>query len=116
MALNHWIRTSGAFDGVVDVDQVLRDPSHPTRLLPAYDSGDHLHPNTTVDGLSRTRSICACFANAELPATRPWVPDRRTSSVLVPAAVEGLFQAHRVAGPRVGEPGIQQRSLIHAGL
>jgi len=46
VALNHWIRTSGAFDGIVDVDQVLRDPSHPTRLLPAYDSGDHLHPNT----------------------------------------------------------------------
>jgi lysophospholipase L1-like esterase len=45
VALNHWIRTSGEFDGVVDVDQVLRDPSHPTRLLPAYDSGDHLHPN-----------------------------------------------------------------------
>jgi lysophospholipase L1-like esterase len=46
VALNHWIRTSGEFDGVVDVDQVLRDPSHPTRLLPLYDSGDHLHPNT----------------------------------------------------------------------
>jgi lysophospholipase L1-like esterase len=45
VALNHWIRTSGEFDGVVDVDQVLRDPSHPTQLLPAYDSGDHLHPN-----------------------------------------------------------------------
>jgi lysophospholipase L1-like esterase len=43
--LNHWIRTSGEFDGVVDVDRVLRDPSHPTRLLPIYDSGDHLHPN-----------------------------------------------------------------------
>jgi lysophospholipase L1-like esterase len=46
VALNQWIRTSGAFDGVVDADQVLRDPSQPTRLLPAYDSGDHLHPNT----------------------------------------------------------------------
>jgi lysophospholipase L1-like esterase len=45
VALNHWIRTSGEFDGVIDVDQVLRDPSHPTRLLPLYDSGDHLHPN-----------------------------------------------------------------------
>jgi lysophospholipase L1-like esterase len=43
--LNHWIRTSGEFDGVIDVDLVLRDPGHPTRLLPAYDSGDHLHPN-----------------------------------------------------------------------
>jgi lysophospholipase L1-like esterase len=45
VALNDWIRTSGEFDGVVDVDHVLRDPSHPTRLLPIYDSGDHLHPN-----------------------------------------------------------------------
>ncbi len=43
--VNDWIRTSGEFDGVVDLDQVLRDPSHPTRLLPSYDSGDHLHPN-----------------------------------------------------------------------
>jgi lysophospholipase L1-like esterase len=47
VALNRWNRTSGEFDGVVDVDRVLRDPSHPTRLLPLYDSGDHLHPNAT---------------------------------------------------------------------
>lgn len=45
VALNHWIRTSGAFDHVIDVDRVLRDPSQPDKLLPAYDSGDHLHPN-----------------------------------------------------------------------
>jgi lysophospholipase L1-like esterase len=45
-ALNEWIRTSGVFDGVVDADKVLRDPAQPTRLLLAYDSGDHLHPNT----------------------------------------------------------------------
>jgi lysophospholipase L1-like esterase len=44
--LNQWLRTSGEFDAVIDVDRVLRDPTHPTRLLPAYDSGDHLHPNT----------------------------------------------------------------------
>lgn len=43
--VNSWILTSGEFDAVVDLDQVLRDPDHPTRLLPAYDSGDHLHPN-----------------------------------------------------------------------
>jgi lysophospholipase L1-like esterase len=43
--VNEWIRTSGEFDGVVDLDEVLRDPSHPERLLPNYDSGDHLHPN-----------------------------------------------------------------------
>ena len=45
-ALNQWIRTSGVFDGVVDADKALRDPAQPTRLLLAYDSGDHLHPNT----------------------------------------------------------------------
>ncbi|WP_332847873.1 SGNH/GDSL hydrolase family protein [Massilia sp. S19_KUP03_FR1] len=44
MAVNHWLRTAGAFDAVVDFDAVLRDPGHPARLLPAYDSGDHLHP------------------------------------------------------------------------
>jgi len=55
-ALNQWIRTSGAFDGVVDADLVLRDPSQPTRLLPAYDSGDHLHPNT-AGGVAVANSI-----------------------------------------------------------
>jgi len=44
-AINKWIRTSGAFDGVIDFDQAVRDPADPLRLLPAYDSGDHLHPN-----------------------------------------------------------------------
>jgi lysophospholipase L1-like esterase len=43
--VNDWIRSSGEFDGVVDLDAAVRDPSHPTQLLPAYDSGDHLHPN-----------------------------------------------------------------------
>lgn len=41
--VNAWIRSSHEFDGIVDLDAVLRDPSHPARLLPSYDSGDHLH-------------------------------------------------------------------------
>ena len=41
----HWIRTSGAFDAVIDFERVMRDPERPDRLLPAFDSGDHLHPN-----------------------------------------------------------------------
>jgi lysophospholipase L1-like esterase len=44
-AINEFVRTSGTFDDVIDFDKVTRDPSHPTQLLPAYDSGDHLHPN-----------------------------------------------------------------------
>ncbi|GAB3409081.1 SGNH/GDSL hydrolase family protein [Massilia agilis] len=43
--INTWIRATDEFDGVIDFDQVLRDPAHGARLLPAYDSGDHLNPN-----------------------------------------------------------------------
>lgn len=43
-AVNEWIRTSGAFDGVIDFDAATRDPKRPAHILSAYDSGDHLHP------------------------------------------------------------------------
>jgi lysophospholipase L1-like esterase len=42
--VNQFIRTSGVFDAVVDFDAAVRDPADPQRMLPAYDSGDHLHP------------------------------------------------------------------------
>ena len=44
-AVNQWIRSSGAFDGVIDFDAVVRDPDHPSRLSARFDSGDHGHPN-----------------------------------------------------------------------
>lgn len=44
-AINAWIRTGNAFDGVIDFDKALSDPAHPDTMLPAYDHGDHLHPN-----------------------------------------------------------------------
>ncbi|WP_117669310.1 SGNH/GDSL hydrolase family protein [Micromonospora sp. MW-13] len=44
-AVNAYLRGSREFDGVLDFDRVLRDPAQPSRLLPAYDSGDHIHPN-----------------------------------------------------------------------
>ena len=44
-AVNHWIRTSGVFDGVIDFASAVADPEDPERLNPAYDSGDHLHSN-----------------------------------------------------------------------
>lgn len=43
-AVNAWIRTSGELDAVADFDAAIRDPQRPARMLPAYDSGDHLHP------------------------------------------------------------------------
>jgi lysophospholipase L1-like esterase len=44
-AVNTWIRTSGAFDAVVDFDAATRDPANPRRLRADFDPGDHLHPN-----------------------------------------------------------------------
>lgn len=44
-ALNQWIRTSKAYDGVVDFDQATRDPADPKKLLAQYDSCDYLHPS-----------------------------------------------------------------------
>jgi lysophospholipase L1-like esterase len=43
--VNDWIRTSGRYDSVIDLDAVVRDPANPTSLLATFDSGDHLHPN-----------------------------------------------------------------------
>jgi len=47
-AINAWIRTPGNFDAVIDFDAAMRDPADPTRLNPALDSGDGLHPS--LDG------------------------------------------------------------------
>ena len=44
VAVNTWIRSKGAFDGVIDFDQVVKDPSRPTYIQAAYDKGNHLHP------------------------------------------------------------------------
>ena len=41
--VNEWLRTTDVFDAVVDFDKAVRDPDHPTRMLPIYDCGDHLH-------------------------------------------------------------------------
>ncbi|WP_076069632.1 SGNH/GDSL hydrolase family protein [Sphingomonas montana] len=44
-AVNRWIRTGGAFDGVIDFDRVVVDPADPSRIRAAFHPGDHLHPN-----------------------------------------------------------------------
>lgn len=44
-AFNAWMRSNRFYDGVIDFDAVVRDPQNPTKVLPRYDSGDHLHPN-----------------------------------------------------------------------
>src|SRR5213596_99472 len=44
-AVNEWLRKTDDFDAIVDFDRALRDPDHPTSMLPIYDCGDHLHPS-----------------------------------------------------------------------
>jgi lysophospholipase L1-like esterase len=44
-AVNRFIRTGGEYDGVIDFDRAMQAPGDPLHLNPAYDSGDHLHPN-----------------------------------------------------------------------
>ncbi|MGC2332571.1 MAG: SGNH/GDSL hydrolase family protein, partial [Candidatus Acidiferrales bacterium] len=44
-ALNGWIRTSGAYDAVIDFDKVAADPANPKQILPSFNISDHLHPN-----------------------------------------------------------------------
>jgi len=43
--VNEWIRTSGRFDAVIDFGKATRDPADPLRINPAFDPGDHVHPN-----------------------------------------------------------------------
>lgn len=44
-AINAWIRQPGHFDAVIDFDAMMRDPTRPDHLNPAYDGGDAIHPN-----------------------------------------------------------------------
>ena len=44
-AVNQWIRTSGAYDAVIDFDAATQDPANPKQIRPAYNIRDHLHPN-----------------------------------------------------------------------
>jgi lysophospholipase L1-like esterase len=44
--INEWIRSQKVSDGVVDFDAAVRDPADRSRLLPAFDSSDHLHPSS----------------------------------------------------------------------
>jgi lysophospholipase L1-like esterase len=46
-AVSEWIRTGGAFDGVIDFDAMTRDPANPKHIRADFDSGDHLHPQDT---------------------------------------------------------------------
>ena len=72
-AVNAWIRAPGHFEAVVDFDALTRDPAHPDRLRPAYDSGDHLHPSAAgyaVMGNAVPLSLFEINGRASSPASK----------------------------------------------
>ncbi|GAB2920396.1 SGNH/GDSL hydrolase family protein [Micromonospora polyrhachis] len=71
-AVNQWIRTSGEYDAVADLDRALADPEDRDALRPAYDSGDHLHPNDA--GAAAIAAIVAPLVGGNGPC-----PDRSES-------------------------------------
>ncbi len=65
-AVNAWIRDRSRFDGVIDFDRVVRDPADPERFLPAYDSGDHLHPSDAGYAAMADAIDLACLSGKEV--------------------------------------------------
>ncbi|MEX0720472.1 MAG: SGNH/GDSL hydrolase family protein [Balneolaceae bacterium] len=65
--VNEWMRNSGEFDSVIDLDKALGDPENPTRLLPIADTGDHLHPNETGHRLIAEAIDLTLFEKIETP-------------------------------------------------
>jgi lysophospholipase L1-like esterase len=68
--INDWIRTSGAFDGVIDFDRATRDPERPERLSAAVDGGDHLHPSAAGYAVMADAVDLALFEPAPAAARR----------------------------------------------
>lgn len=60
--VNDWIRTGGKFDAVVDFDAAVRDPARPSRMLPRFDPGDHVHPNDAGNAAMAAALDIATFA------------------------------------------------------
>ncbi len=69
-AINEWIRGPGHFDAVIDFDKITRDAEHPERLLPAFDSGDHLHPSPAGYAAMAEAIPVSLFAASAEPAPK----------------------------------------------
>ncbi len=69
--VNEWIRNSGRFDAVIDIDKALRDPSDSLKLLPIADDGDHLHPSETGHRMMAEAVDLNLFAPGDSLVTSP---------------------------------------------
>ncbi|MEU6357337.1 SGNH/GDSL hydrolase family protein [Streptomyces sp. NPDC047072] len=107
--VNSWIRSGGVFDAVVDFDAAVRDPADPQRMLPRYDSGDHLHPGDAgyqamADAID-LRALGRPGPVRPVPPTRPersltvGVGPERTVAIAGRAATVSLTSRVTVQGP-----------------
>lgn len=71
--VNAFIRGAGVFDAVINFDRITRDPAHPDRLNPAYDSGDHLHPSPDGYAAMGDAIPLSIFTRATPPRPRPTI-------------------------------------------
>jgi lysophospholipase L1-like esterase len=99
--VNAWIRNQHVFDGVIDFAAAVQDPSDPGRLLPAYDSGDHLHPNAA--------GFAAMAQAIDLDGLRRLVGDQGVSTTPATAKISwrragGCKSPRLILAVRVGGP------------
>ena len=81
-AVNAFIRGAGSgCDGIVDQDTALHDPANPQRYLPAYDAGDHLHPNEAgLQAIANAVNL-SLFGSGATPSPTPSAPNPPTVSL-----------------------------------
>lgn len=105
-AVNDWIRTTDELDAVADLDAAIRDPEDPQRMLPVYDSGDHLHPGEA--GLAAMAGAVDLSALGRPGTVLPGRPAPVERSVVAAAAPDS---AVAVAG-RTSEVGFRVRAVV----
>jgi len=90
-AINQWIRAPGHFDVLLDFDKVMRNPEHPGSLLPAFDSGDHLHPSPAGYAAMAEAVPLSWFTSVSSPADS--APQQRQLPFPPRAAPGAQFEA-----------------------
>jgi lysophospholipase L1-like esterase len=95
-AINDWIRTTGHFDAVIDLDQALRDPAHPEQMVPAYDKGDHLHPSVAGHAAMAEAVPLSLFSGGSSAAKMAFTFDDLPAHSALPPGVTRLDVANKI--------------------
>jgi lysophospholipase L1-like esterase len=108
--VNRWIRTKGAFDGVIDFAKATADPSDPEMFYPPYDSGDHLHPNDAgYEAMANAVDLGMLLRPAPQPPVIGYLPSHRVTvapggSTTVRVAASNTTSHPQVAHVRLTPP------------